>query len=272
MHNRAVHRLKLENDLRTALNRNQFRVLYQPIFRIDPRQVVAFEALLRWQHPEQGLIAPNEFLAAAEDTGLMAMIDQWVIREACAQMPVWQAANGGMPVRAAINLSARHFASPQLIDGIKYCLRETRIIPSTLELEIADPIATINADHTVAVLAQMRRLGVTTALDDFGSNSISLASLRRCAYDVLKIDRSLISSMQADRTSQDVVDVILTLARKLNCEVIAEGVEKPAQVETLRTMGCSLAQGYFFSSPLDASAALQLLQKLQTFAAAPSAK
>jgi diguanylate cyclase (GGDEF)-like protein/PAS domain S-box-containing protein len=271
MHNRAMHRLKLENDLRTALNRNQFRVLYHPIFRIDPRQVVAFEALLRWQHPEQGLIAPNEFLAAAEDTGLMAMIDQWVIREACNQLQAWQAANGGTPVRASINLSARHFASPQLIDGIKNCLRDARIVPSSVQLEIADSIAATNPDHTAAVLAQMRRLGVTTALDDFGSNSISLASLRRCSYDVLKIDRSLISSMQADRTSQDVVDAILTLARKLNCEVIAEGVEKPAQVETLRTMGCSLAQGYIFSSPLDA-AALQLLQKLHAFAAAQSAR
>jgi EAL domain-containing protein (putative c-di-GMP-specific phosphodiesterase class I) len=118
----------------------------------------------------------------------------------------------------------------------------------------------------------MRRLGVTTALDDFGSNSISLASLHRCSYDVLKIDRSLISSMQADRTSQDVVDVILTLAKKLNCEAIAEGVEKPAQVETLRTMGCGLAQGYFFSSPLDAAAAMQLLQKLHASAAAQSAR
>jgi len=272
MHNRAVHRLKLENDLRTALNRNQFRVLYQPIFRIDPRQVVAFEALLRWQHPEQGLIAPNEFLAAAEDTGLMAMIDQWVIREACGQMPVWQAANGGRLVRAAINLSARHFASAQLIDGIKTCLRDTCAVPNARALEIADPIASMNPDHTAAALAQMRRLGVTTALDDFGSNSISLTSLRRCSYDVLKIDRSLISSMQADRTSQDVVDAILTLARKLNCELIAEGVEKPAQVETLRSMGCSLAQGYFFSPPLDAAAALQASTEAPRFCSSPIRK
>jgi EAL domain-containing protein (putative c-di-GMP-specific phosphodiesterase class I) len=169
--------------LRTALNRNQFRVLYQPIFRIDPRQVVAFEALLRWQHPEQGLIAPNEFLAAAEDTGLVAMIDQWVIREACGQLPVWQPANGGRLVRAAINLSARHFASAQLIDGIKTCLRDTCAVPNALALEIAHPIASMNPDHTAAALAQMRRPGVTTALDDFGSNSISLTSLRRCSYD-----------------------------------------------------------------------------------------
>jgi diguanylate cyclase (GGDEF)-like protein/PAS domain S-box-containing protein len=270
MQNRAVHRLKLEDELRTALNRGQFRVFYQPIFRIEPRQVVGFEALLRWQHPEQGLITPNEFLAAAEDTGLMALIDQWVIREACHQLPNWLAHSGGIPLRMAVNLSARHFASPQLIDGIKNCLRDTRILPSLLQLEIADPVANSNPDHTAAVLSQMRRLGVTTALDDFGSNSLSLTSLRRCAYDVLKIDRSLISSMQADRTSQNVVDLVLTLAGKLSCEVIAAGTEKPAQLETLRAMGCKFAQGYFFSSPLDSIAAQQFLQKMQAISARQS--
>jgi EAL domain-containing protein (putative c-di-GMP-specific phosphodiesterase class I) len=204
---------------------------------------------------------------AAEDTSLMAMIDQWVIREACRQLPVWQADNGGFPLRVAVNLSARHFASPQLIDGIKSCLRDTGVLPSLLQLEIADPIATSNPDHTAAVLSHMRRLGVTTALDDFGSGSLSLASLRRSAYDVLKIDRSLISSMQADRTSQDVVDLIVTLAGKLNCEVIAEGTEKPAQLDALRAMGCNLAQGYFFSSPLDSTGARQFLQKMQVLQA-----
>jgi diguanylate cyclase (GGDEF)-like protein len=264
MHNRAVHRLKLENELRTALNRNQFRVLYQPIFRIEPRQLVGFEALLRWQHPEQDLIAPNEFLAAAEDTGLMAMIDQWVIREGCRQLPLWQAGSDGVPLRVAVNLSARHFASPQVIDGIKNCLRDARILPNALQLEIADPVATSNPDHTAAVLSQFRRLGVTTALDNFGCSSLSLASLRRCSYDVLKIDRSLISSMQADRVSQDVVGMILTLSGKLGSEVIAEGIEKPAQIETLRSMGCRLAQGYLFSAPLDSNAARQFAQKMQS--------
>lgn len=264
MHNRAVHRLKLESELRTALNRNQFRVLYQPIFRIEPRRLVGFEALLRWQHPEEGLTAPNEFLAAAEDTGLMAMIDQWVIREACSQLPLWQAGSDGAPLCVAVNLSARHFASPQMIDGIKNCLRNAPILPNALQLEIADAVAASNPDHTAAVLSQFRRLGVTTALDNFGSNSLSLASLRRCAYDVLKIDRSLISSMQADRVSQDVVGMILTLAGKLGCEVIAEGIEKPAQIETLRSMGCRLAQGYLFSSPLDSNAARQFAQKMQS--------
>ena len=265
MHNRAVHRLKLESELRTALNRNQFRVLYQPIFRIEPRKLVGFEALLRWQHPEHGLIAPNEFLAAAEDTGLMAMIDQWVIREACSQLPQWQAHSDGAPLRVAVNLSASHFASPQMIDGIKNCLRDAHILPNALQLEIADPVAAANPDHTAAVLSQFRRLGVTTALDNFGSSSLWLASLRRCSYDVLKIDRSLISSMQADRISQDVVGMILTLAGKLGSEVIAEGIEKPAQIETLRSMGCRLAQGYLFSAPLDSDAARQFAQKMQSF-------
>jgi diguanylate cyclase (GGDEF)-like protein/PAS domain S-box-containing protein len=264
MHNRGMHRLKLENELRTALNRNQFRVLYQPIFRIEPRQLVAFEALLRWQHPEQGLIAPNEFLEAAEDAGLMAMIDQWVMRQACIQWTECQSSDMGIPLRMAVNLSARHFASSQLAKGIKSCLRETHIPPGALQLEVAHPVAEANPDHTAAVLSHFRRMGVTTALDDFGSGSISLASLRRCSYDILKIDRALISRMQADRTSQEVVGLIMTLASKLNCDVVAEGVEKSAQLETLRSMGCRLAQGYFFSSPLNSTAAQQFARKFQS--------
>ncbi|HST08737.1 MAG TPA: EAL domain-containing protein, partial [Terriglobales bacterium] len=144
------------------------------------------------------------------------------------------------------------------------CLRETRIPPGALQLEVADPVAAANPDHTAAVLSHFRRMGVITALDDFGSGSISLASLRRCSYDILKIDRSLISSMQADRTSQEVVGLIMTLASKLNCEVIAGGIEKPAQLETLRSMDCRLAQGYFFSSPLNSKAAQQFAQKIQS--------
>jgi EAL domain-containing protein (putative c-di-GMP-specific phosphodiesterase class I) len=194
----------------------------------------------------------------------MAMIDQWVMREACSQLLLWQGSNGGVPLRAAVNLSARHFASPQMIDGIKNCLRDARILPSSLQLEIADPVAASNPDHTAVALSHLRRLGVTSALDNFGSSNLSLASLRRCSYDVLKIDRSLISSMQADRISQDVVGMILTLAGKLDCEVIAEGVEKTRPVETLRTMGCSLAQGYLFSSPLDSTAALLCVQEMQS--------
>lgn len=172
-------------------------------------------------------------------------------------------------MHAAVNLCARHFASPQLSERISNCLRDSHVIPGAVQLEIADPVASANPDHTAAVLAQLLRLGVTKALDDFGSNAIWLASLRRSSYDVLKIDRSLILGMQADRASLEVVNMILTLARQLHCEVVAEGLEKPKQFETLRSMGCGLAQGYFFSSPLDSKTALQRLRKLQPPASVP---
>jgi diguanylate cyclase (GGDEF)-like protein/PAS domain S-box-containing protein len=261
MHNRAVTRLKLEADLRTALNRGQFRVFYQPIFQLHPCQIVGFEALLRWQHPEQGLISPDQFLDAAEDTGLMALIDQWVIREACRNLPLWESAYGAdARLHIAVNLSARHFASPQLLDGIKACLREVQVPPGALQLEIAERIAMTNPDLTAGALSQFKRLEVVTAIDDFGTSPISLPDLRRFPIDLLKIDRSLITNMQADRTSHDVIDLILTLARKLNYQVVAQGIEKPTQLDRLRSLGCNFGQGYLFSSPLDSEAARQFLR------------
>jgi diguanylate cyclase (GGDEF)-like protein/PAS domain S-box-containing protein len=261
MHNRAVTRLQLESDLRTALNRGQFRVLYQPVFQMHPWQVVGFEALLRWQHPAQGLISPREFLDAAEDTGLMALIDQWVIREACRNLPLWESASGQRGhLHLAVNLSARHFASPQLLDGIKACLHDAQIQPGTLQLGITERIAMANPDLTAGVLSQLKRLDLTTAIDDFGAGSISLVALRRFSPDIVKIDRSLVTNMQADRASKDVVDLILTLARKLNCQVVAQGIEKPAQLDHLRSLGCNFAQGYLFASPIDPDATQRLLR------------
>jgi EAL domain-containing protein (putative c-di-GMP-specific phosphodiesterase class I) len=261
MHQRAVTRLKLESDLRTALNRGQFRVFYQPIFQIHPREIVAFEALLRWQHPEQGLISPHEFLEAAEDTGLMALIDQWVIREACRNLPLWESIYGRLsPLQVVVNLSARHFANAQLLDGIKLCLRDARIQAGTLQLAITESVAMTNPQLTINVLSQLKRLDVTTAIDDFGGGNLSLPALRQFAPDILKVDRTLVSNMQADRTAYDIVDLILTLARKLNCAIVAQGVERSAQLDQLRTLGCNLAQGYFLSSPLDPDATLQLLR------------
>ncbi|MGC2194162.1 MAG: GGDEF and EAL domain-containing protein [Terriglobales bacterium] len=260
MHQRAVTRLKLESDLRTALNRGQFRVFYQPIFQIQPRHVVGLEALLRWQHPDQGLISPHEFVDAAEDTGLMAMIDQWVIREACRNLSLWEGACGQRgQLQLAVNLSARHFASPQLLDGIHACLREAQIQPGVLQFEITERIAMANPDLTAGVLSQLKRLELRTAIDDFGAGTISLAALRRFSPNILKIDRSVVLNMQADRIAHDVVDLILTIARKLNCQVIAQGVEKPAQLERLLTLGCNFAQGYLLAPPLDPDAAQRLL-------------
>jgi diguanylate cyclase (GGDEF)-like protein/PAS domain S-box-containing protein len=262
MHQRAVTRLRLESNLRTALNRGQFRVFYQPIFQIHPREIVAFEALLRWQHPEQGLISPHEFLEAAEDTGLMALVDQWVIREACRNLPLWESLYArSSPLQVVANLSARHFAGGQLLDGIKTCLRDAGVQPGSLQLAISESVVMANPEQTMNALSQLKRLDITIAIDDYGGGNLSLPALRQFAPDILKIDRVLVSNMQADRTAYDIVDLILTLARKLNCAVVAQGVERAAQLDQFRSLGCSFAQGYFLSSPLDPEATLQLLRE-----------
>jgi diguanylate cyclase (GGDEF)-like protein/PAS domain S-box-containing protein len=169
MHQLALNRLKLEADLRTALNRGQFRLFYQPVFQIEPQKLVGFEALLRWQHPAKGLISPREFLDAAEDTGLMALIDQWVIREAVGNLSRLEAEQTSLYL--AVNLSARHFTSPQLLDGLKTCVRETQLRPGSLQLGITQQIAMSNPELTAAVLSQLKRLQMATALDNSGSET-----------------------------------------------------------------------------------------------------
>lgn len=260
MHQFALNRLKLEADLRTALNRGQFRLLYQPVFQIDPQEIVGFEALLRWEHPVKGLISPREFLDAAEDTGLMALIDQWVIREGLRNLSLLEAERG--PLSLAVNLSARHFTSPQLLDGLKTALREAQPRPAALQLGITQQAAMSNPDLTAAVLSQLKRLELTTAIDNFGTGTLSLAALRQFPVDLLKIDRLVVMNMLADRSSHDLVDLILTIARKLNSRVLAQGIEKPAQLEHLRAFGCHLAQGYFFAPPLELVAAQRFLREL----------
>lgn len=163
--------------------------------------------------------------------------------------------------RVAVNLSPRHFASPELLDGIKMCLPEAQVRPGTLQLGITARVAMANPDQTASILSQLRRLEVTTAIDDFGTGTISLSALRHFAADVLKISRTLVASMQADRASQDVVDLIVMLAGKLKCEVVAQGIEKPTQLERLRALGCNFAQGYFLSSPLAPEAVEQFLHQ-----------
>jgi diguanylate cyclase (GGDEF)-like protein/PAS domain S-box-containing protein len=268
MQTRAVTHLKLESDLRTALNRGEFRVLYQPVFQMDSLQIAGFEALLRWQHPAQGLISPAQFLDAAEDSGLMALIDQWVIREACRQLLRFEAER--RPLHLAVNLSARHFTSPSFLDGIKACLHELSLRSGILQLGISQRVAMATPDLTTHVLSQLKRLEVITAIDDFGAGTLSLPMLRQFAVDIWKIDRTLITSMQAERAAGDVVELVCLLARKLNCQIVAQGIEKPAQLDRLRSLGCNLAQGYLFAPPLQPEAALRLLRQHRASRSAPA--
>jgi len=262
MHTRAVGRLRLEADLRTAMGEHQFRVFYQPVVHLESRRVVSFEALLRWQHPVQGLISPYRFIETAEDTGLIVSIGHWLMLQACRQLREWKVSNtSSHPLNITVNVSARQFADARLLSDIQETLRETGVDPSRLQLEMTESVAAADPKLTVTVFSQLKHMGIGVIMDDFGVGSSSLSGLRNFSVDILKIDRSLVMEMQTDRTASDMVEVIIMLARKMNMRVIAEGIETTRQVERLSELGCEYGQGYYFSQPLEAKAALQFLRQ-----------
>jgi len=273
MHTSAVSRLKLETELRTALVRNQFRVYYQPIVRLGTNQIAGFEALVRWCHPEQGVISPYKFIGTAEDMGLLISIGKWVIREACQQMSIWQSKYPSIaPLNITVNLSGKQFSHPHLVGDIKAALEETGIEPGRLQLEMTESVVMADSNTTLNVFSQLKRLGVRIGIDDFGTGYSSLSWLRRLPIDVLKIDRSLVSTMPADRASGDTVQLIITLAKDLKLEVIAEGIEAATQLDRVRRLGCEFGQGYFFSQPLEAERAEEALRQQSLRASAAAAK
>ena len=262
MHARAVNRLKLEAELREAIGQRQFRVYYQPMFDLETKRIVGLEALLRWQHPEQGLISPYKFMAAAEDTGLLVSAGQWLIVEACKQLSAWTAAITSMePMSMSVNVSARQLADARFVTDVDTALRQTGIDPSRLHLEMTERVAAADPKLTAAVLSHLKRLRVGVILDDFGTGNSSLSGLRQFPVDALKIDRSLINGMLTDRATFDTVELIIVLAHKLKLKVIAEGIEAPRQLDHLRALGCDLGQGYLFSQPVEAKAAEELLRQ-----------
>ena len=261
MHIRAVTRLKLEAELREAIKQHQFRVYYQPIVQLSTRQITGFEALLRWNHPEQGLISPCQFIAAAEDIGLLYSAGYWIILEACKQLRAWKTGNPEMgAVTLSVNLSARQFADARLVKDLQAAILETGVEPSLLQLEMAENVAAADPKHTVSVLSDLRDLGIAVTLDDFGSGNSSLNVIRQFPVEALKIDRSLINGMLTDRGTCDTVEVIILLAHKLKLKAIAEGIETTQQLQQLHDLGCDLGQGYLFSQPVEAKAAEQLLR------------
>jgi diguanylate cyclase (GGDEF)-like protein/PAS domain S-box-containing protein len=261
MHSRAVNRLQLETDLRKAIDQRQFLVYYQPLVRLDTRRIVSFEALLRWQHPEQGLISPHKFLEAAEDTGLLVAIGQWLMVEACRQLREWQTRNPALePVRMTVNVSARQFADAGFVGMVQSALRTTGTDGSHLQLELTENVASRDPRLTATVLSHFKHLGVNTVLDNFGSGHCSLMALTDFPVDALKIDRSLVNEMMSDRRVLDIVELIVTIAHKMRFKTIAEGVETAKQLDHLRELRCEFGQGYLFSQPLEAKAAEQLLR------------
>lgn len=262
MHSRAVGRMRLESDLRAAIAAHQFRVHYQPVLQLETRSVMSFEALLRWNHPSQGLISPYRFIEAAEDTGILVSIGHWLIVQACRQLKEWETVHQlGPAPNITVNVSARQFADARLVADIQDALQQTGIDPSRLQLEMTEAITAADPKLTITVLSHLKHLGIGVILDDFGSGSTSLRALRQFPVDAIKIDRSLIREMQTDLVSSDIVELIIAMAHKMGLRVIAEGIETASQLERLLALGCECGQGYFFSQPLDAKAVYQFVRQ-----------
>ncbi len=256
MHARAVLLLQLENDLRRAIDRQEFRIHYQPIMLLETRSLVGFEALLRWQHPDRGLVPPAEFIPVAEDTGLIIPIGRWVLREACRQMYAWQAQFPVTPpLHMDVNLSSKQLSQPELVEEIDQILRETSLDARSLKLEITESVIMENIESVIEMLMQLRSLGIQSCMDDFGTGYSSLSYLHRLPVDGLKIDRSFVSGNGLDLENPNVVQTIMALSRDLGKGAIAEGVETAEQLAQLRRFGCEYGQGYLFSKALDIEAA-----------------
>jgi diguanylate cyclase (GGDEF)-like protein len=263
----AMQRLELERDLRLALERNEFRVHYQPLIRLETGRICGWEALVRWEHPTRGLMAPAAFIPIAEETGLIVPIGQWVLEEACRQARAWESMFPDEPPRSmSVNLSGRQFAHPRLVEDIHSALRAARLDPHHLVLEITESVVMQDAAAAVATLNELKALGIRLAIDDFGTGYSSLAYLKRFPVDVLKIDRSFIEGLGQDAQDSAIVEGVLVLARSLGLGVTAEGIETPRQQLRLEQLGCDVGQGYLFGAPRSAEITEQMLREL-----APSA-
>jgi diguanylate cyclase (GGDEF)-like protein/PAS domain S-box-containing protein len=260
MHAVAMNLLQLETDLRRAIDRQEFFLQYQPIVALDGFNLCGFEALVRWQHPERGLISPMDFIPVAEDTGQILPIGHWTLKEACRQMQRWQRRFPlDPPLFISVNLSGKQFTQPDLIEQVTKILQETRLDPRSLKLEITESVVMENIENATEMLKQLRGLGVRLSIDDFGTGYSSLSYLHRFPIDTLKIDRSFIISMVDNNENIEIVRTILMLAQNLGMDVVAEGVETKEQLALLRKLGCENGQGYFFSKPTSVSGAEKLI-------------
>ena len=261
MHAGAIKRLQLETDLRKALELNEFRVYYQPIVSLRDDQIVGFETLSRWQRPE-GLIMPGEFIAVADETGIILPINQQLLYEACRQLRSWHALfPSDPPLTLNVNITPKQFAQPDLASQIGKILQETGLDPRTVNLEITETIAMADADRSAVVLSELKALGVRLDIDDFGTGYSSLSRLQHFPVDRLKIDRSFISRMDTDVETREIVRIIVMLAHGLGLKVVAEGVETQPQADLLKDLDCELAQGYLYSRPVPSETIDQLLSK-----------
>jgi EAL domain-containing protein (putative c-di-GMP-specific phosphodiesterase class I) len=247
-------------DLHNAIARGEFELYFQPLFDLASNRFSAFEALIRWNHPERGLVSPLDFIPIAEETGLIRAIGAWALKSACLQNRAWQR-QGARRLPIAVNLSPRQFADESLIDDIKAALAESGLEPSDLELEITESMVMDDPEQAVHILRRLKNLGIRVAIDDFGTGYSSLAYLKRFPIDSVKVDRSFVEDIPTDVDSMAIAQAVIAMAHSLRLKVVAEGVESEAQLSFLRREGCDEIQGHYFSEARVASEIPGVLRK-----------
>ena len=267
----AIHRLDLELDLRSAVARDEFRLHYQPVVHLETGRVAEFEALVRWQHKDRGLLAPEAFIGLTEETGLIIPIGQWVLTEACRQARLWQEQRpSDPPLTIGINLSARQLQDPDLIGLVSHVLADSGLDPRSLKFEITESVVMQDAPATLATLHTLRELGIRLAIDDFGTGYSSLGYLKRFPIDTLKIDRSFVEGIVTDPEDAAIVQAVISVAKSLGLSVTAEGIENEAQLRRLKELGCDRGQGFYFGQPLAAEIVFESLDRHPAVVTLPS--
>ena len=260
MHTRTLSLLQLETDLRSAIERDELCMYYQPIIDLDSLKLGGFESLVRWNHPTRGLVPPNEFIPVSEETGLIIPMTLWILRTSCRQLVEWQLKYPETSnLMVSVNLSGKHFAQKDLVKQIAKIIDETQINPACLKLELTESAVMENAESVISMLEEIRKLGIHLSIDDFGTGYSSLSYLHRFPINTLKVDRSFVGAMEEGSENGEIVRTIVSLAKTLNLDVIAEGIETVHQLEHLRFLGCEYGQGYLFSRPVPSEEAEKIL-------------
>lgn len=260
MHDAALQLLHLESNLRKAIKQQELIVHYQPIIDLSDGKIAGFEALVRWQHPQYGMISPQSFIPVAEETGLIIPIDRWVLQQACHQLRLWQKEKlTDYPLFISVNLSARQFAQLDLIDRIDQILAQTQLPPESLKLEITESAIMDNVNFASVILQKLRERSIGLSIDDFGTGYSSLSYMHSFPVNTLKIDRSFVQRLDGNPQNLGLIPAIISIAKTMGMSAIAEGIETTQQLNQLKTLGCDFGQGYLFSKPMEAQRATELI-------------
>jgi EAL domain-containing protein (putative c-di-GMP-specific phosphodiesterase class I) len=270
MRDNAVRAMRVEQELQRALEQGELRLRYQPSVDLATGQVIGAEALVRWEHPQRGLIVPDSFLGVAEETGLIVPLGSWVVGETCRQLAEWQTRPETAELRVSVNLSARELTHPDVVTTVLTCVRESGIDPRTLAIEVTESTAMADGDTGFRALRDLSAEGIRVAIDDFGTGYSSMEQLRRMPVDIVKVDRSFVSGMASDSTDREIVAAVVGMARALNLSVVAEGIETREQAEALRELGCDIGQGFLFAKAVPAEELEDLAQSARYMTHSPT--